>query len=741
MSASMEAALQALGDRASLVDEAVLEYLCGTVDSCLEEGQDFDDIIDAIAPLLDECLSLHDGAAVNQLCRDIIRGTRERLAPPKAASAPVAAALDRSFDVPLKLNDTLAQQAKSINAGFKEQMGVRVNFNASMMSRGTNSMIDEESDDMMLRRLKNEKRAAKLDKRAARREKVRSMQNDETLQSLTREPVVLHWQGARKGTSDIRLEDVSMQLGALELLSECTLTIAFGRRYGLIGRNGIGKTTLLKYLSAKKFEGIPPHLQILHIEQEVPGGTASVLECVLATDVERTALLSEERELQAEPDGADDDDDSDDRTARLQEVWERLRVIEADSAPARAAEILSGLGFDTADQARTTASFSGGWRMRVALARALFICPDVLLLDEPTNHLDLHAVMWLEEYLQGWEKTLIVVSHARSFLNAVVTDILHFQNKTIRRFKGDYDSYEETRAEELRQGGKKLEAQEKQRAHTQAFIDKFRCNAKRASMVQSRIKMLGRMEVMADVLSDPSLQFHFPSPEPLQPPVIGVTDCSFAYAPDKPNIFTNVNFGLDLESRIAVVGPNGAGKSTLLKVIFGDLEPTSGEVRRSGKVRIGKFSQHHVDQLDLSLSALEAFQRAYPQATPADIRKHLGSMGLGGNLALQPMRTLSGGQKSRAAFAQIMWQRPHLLLLDEPTNHLDLDAVEALINALNEFEVRRLRARAPERRAPERPRASCTSACASRRVPHARPLRADASSMRASRARRAACWS
>mmetsp|Transcript_47354 Transcript_47354/g.108960 ORF Transcript_47354/g.108960 Transcript_47354/m.108960 type:complete len:258 (-) Transcript_47354:97-870(-) len=205
-------------------------------------------------------------------------------------------------------------------------------------------------------------------------------------------------------------------------------------------------------------------------------------------------------------------------------------------------------------------------------------------------------------------------------------------------------------------------------------------------MVQSRIKSLGRMELLAEVFEDPTLQFDFPSPEPLQPPVLGMTDCSFQYPGDKPNIFTNVNLGIDLETRLAVVGPNGAGKSTLLKVILGDLEPTSGEVHRSGKLRLGRFSQHHVDQLDLSLSALEAFQKADPQASGVEVRRHLGSMGLGGNLALQPMRTLSGGQKSRAAFAQIMWQKPHILLLDEPTNHLDLDAVEALINALNNFE-------------------------------------------------------
>ncbi|KAG8465652.1 hypothetical protein KFE25_002959 [Diacronema lutheri] len=688
-SSTRDAAIAALGDRAILVDGEVLEYVCGTLDTALDEAHEDDDVIDAIAPLLDDCLSMHDGAAINELCRSILRGARgARAKTAGVGGASVAAALAVSLDVPLKLNDALAEQAKGISDGLRETMAVRVNFNSSMMKRGTNAIIDDESDpDMLLRRLKAEKRSAKLDKRALRGARVRAMRDEETMRSLTREPVVLHWNGVRKGTSDIVLRGVSMQLGVLELLSDCTLTIAFGRRYGLIGRNGIGKSTFLRYLSAKRFDGIPPHLQVLHIEQEVPGGDASVLECVLATDVERTALLAEERELQGERAQDDDEDDEDDdRVSRLNDVWERLLEIEADAAPARAAAILSGLGFEEPDLARPTASFSGGWRMRVALARALFICPDVLLLDEPTNHLDLHAVLWLEEYLLAWDKTLIVVSHARSFLNAVVTDVLHFQNKVIRRYKGDYDCFEDTRAEELRQHGKKAEAAEKQRAHTQAFIDKFRANAKRASMVQSRIKMLGKMEVMADVLTDPSLQFHFPSPEPLLPPVLALNECTFAYAPDKPSIFHNVNMGLDLESRVAVVGPNGAGKSTLLKTIFGELEPTSGEVRRSPKLRLGRFSQHHVDQLDMSLSALEAFQRDYPQVSAAEIRKHLGGMGLGGNLPLQPMRTLSGGQKSRAAFALIMWQKPHILLLDEPTNHLDLDAVEALINALNEFQ-------------------------------------------------------
>ena len=756
-----------------------------------------------------------DDDAAEKLCAAILQARKGGSS--GASSSQPAAEPSKLLEAPVSMFKLVAEdERKDAEEAKKFVPKALVNFNSEMKAP-VNTLIEDDPNDeeAMAKRWKMMRKGEKRLKRDARREKVLAMQRDDFMKNLTRDPVVLHWRGGGGGLQDILLKGVSMDINGLMLLEECDLTLVSGRKYGLVGRNGIGKTTLLKFLAAHQFEGMPENLQILHIEQEVPSGDKSVLETVLATDIERQALLDEERDLLAEAEaedgpppplppppppvppppegrsaealakvnasllkaakedevkrvdemlskgadinhanehgqtashfaaafgaltvlrllharGADftkqngngmtpleaakhigendavkhiealvngkpipkrertDEDLQEEleRQTRLNEIIERLGEIDADSAPGRAGSILSGLGFDSTMQQQPTASFSGGWRMRVALARALFIAPDVLLLDEPTNHLDLHAVLWLENYLQGWDKTLVVVSHARSFLNNVCTDILHFINKRVTRYKGDYDHFEGTRAENLRNNERQREAQEKTRQHMQAFIDRFRSSANRASMVQSRIKAMGRMECVAEILEDPSLRFAFPAPEPLSPPVLQLVDVAFHYE-NKPNLFTKVNLGLDMESRVALVGPNGIGKSTLLKIILGDLEQSDGSVSRAPRLRMGRFSQHHVDQLDLNLTALESFQKQYPLAKPLDIRAHLGGMGLGGNTALQKMSTLSGGQKSRVAFAQIMWQKPHLLLLDEPTNHLDLDAVEALIHALINFE-------------------------------------------------------
>ncbi|GBG74985.1 hypothetical protein CBR_g19498 [Chara braunii] len=657
---------EALGTRGATVDSTIIEYIVNVLsDETFEFGEKGENAVEALGEILVESGCVVSEREAYQVCEYLAE---------KCGRSTSEQQKVRELVRPLKMG-----------AGMPE---ARV----APKDEGENPGLPLSARD-----------EAKLERRRRREEKQRLAQYHAHMaaarEAMAGMPVVMVAHGGDLGSSgarDIHMDNFSISVAGKELISEATVTLAFGRRYGLVGRNGTGKTTFLKHMAMHAIPGIPKTCQILHVEQEVTGDDATALECVLSADVERTNLLKEEKELialqqksalsqsappaelaanmangikpvnETEKDGGAQTNgeerlSSDAIEERLAAIYKRLEVIDAYSAESRAASILSGLSFAPEMQHRATKTFSGGWRMRIALARALFIEPDLLLLDEPTNHLDLHAVLWLESYLLRWKKTLVVVSHARDFLNTVVTDILHLQNMKMMTYKGDYDTFEKTRQERLKNQQKAFESSERARNHIQA---------------------LERMGEVEAVINDPDYVFQFPSPDDRPgPPIISFIDASFGY-PGGELLFKNLNFGIDLDSRLAVVGSNGIGKSTMLKLISGELEPTSGTVYRSPKVRMAIFNQHHVDGLDLAYTPLQYLSKCFPGVPEQKLRAQLGSFGLGGPLALQPMYTLSGGQKSRVSFAKITYLKPHILLLDEPSNHLDLDAVDALMQGL-----------------------------------------------------------
>ncbi|GIZ40411.1 hypothetical protein CKM354_000374800 [Cercospora kikuchii] len=505
---------------------------------------------------------------------------------------------------------------------------------------------------------------------------------------------------AQSKSKDIKVDGIDISIGGKRILSDTNLTLAYGRRYGLVGQNGIGKSTLLRALS-KREVGIPTHISILHVEQEITGDDTPALQAVLDADVWRKHLLKEQEkiskelaELEAErssmadtsTDAARLDKQREGLDITLSDVQGKLAEMESDKAESRAASILAGLGFSHERQQFATKTFSGGWRMRLALARALFCEPDLLLLDEPSNMLDVPSITFLSNYLQGYPSTVLVVSHDRAFLNEVATDIIHQHSERLDYYKGaNFDSFYATKEERRKTAQREYEKQMAERAHLQAFIDKFRYNAAKSSEAQSRIKKLERMPVLEAPESVYTVHFKFPEVEKLSPPIIQMTNVTFGYTPDKI-LLRNVDLDVQLDSRIGIVGPNGAGKTTALKLLIGALSPTSGLISQNPRLRIGFFAQHHVDALDLNASAVGFMAAKYPGKSDEEYRRHLGAFGITGMTGLQKMGLLSGGQKSRVAFACIGLQNPHILVLDEPSNHLDIEAMDALSTALREFQ-------------------------------------------------------
>jgi len=473
----------------------------------------------------------------------------------------------------------------------------------------------------------------------------------------------------------ITINSITVRLGGRVVLDRASAAIPPKSRVGLVGRNGAGKSTLIKIIAGfgEADDGsieMPRGTRLGYVAQEAPSGPGTPLETVLAADVERHRLLAE-AERAADP-------------HRLAEIHERLDMIEAHGAPARAARILAGLGFDEAAQHMPLDSFSGGWRTRVALAGVLFSNPDLLLLDEPSNHLDLEATIWLESFLKTYRATLLVVSHERDLLNNVVDHILHVDQGKTTLYAGGYDSFERQRRERQAHTEALRVQQEAKRAKLQAYIDRWRYKAHTARQAQSRMKALAKMEPIAAAAEDPTLVFDFPSPDKLRPPLITLEGASAGYAPDKP-VLSRVTLRLDPEDRIALLGPNGNGKTTLARLLSGRLPPSAGTLSASAKIKIGFFTQHQVEELEAEDTPLQHMTRAMPDAKPGQVRGQLGRFGFSGDMAVQRVGSLSGGERARLALALITREAPHMMILDEPTNHLDVDAREALVQALNEY--------------------------------------------------------
>ncbi len=475
----------------------------------------------------------------------------------------------------------------------------------------------------------------------------------------------------------LHINDLTFRIEGKPIFDQASAAIPTGHKVGLVGRNGAGKTTLLRLITGEwaADDGaitMAKGARLGHVAQEAPGGAESLVDWVLAADRERADLL-------AEADTATD-------PGRIADIHTRLVDIDAHAAPARAAQILSGLGFDEIAQNRSCRDFSGGWRMRVALAAVLFLEPEVLLLDEPTNYLDLEGTLWLETYLKAYPHTVLIVSHDRDLLNRAVGAILHLDRGKLTLYTGGYDDFEETRREKQRLESKLRKKQDDERQHLEAFITRFKAKASKAAQAQSRVKALARMKPIAEQVNERVAPFNFPQPaKMLASPLLRLEGANVGYAADRP-ILRNLNLRIDQDDRIALLGQNGNGKSTFAKLISGKLAPLSGSVFGASKVKVGYFAQHQLDELSAARTPVSYMVEHMPDATEAQRRGKLGLHGFSYDKADTKCGQLSGGEKARLLLMLTAFHAPHLIILDEPTNHLDVDAREALIHALNDYE-------------------------------------------------------
>ncbi len=478
----------------------------------------------------------------------------------------------------------------------------------------------------------------------------------------------------------LTVSNLTYKIGARTILDDCSINIMDGWKVGVIGLNGAGKSTLFKLIAGElQADGgivsFPAKQHLGMVRQDIPETDTSLIDLVLAAN-EELAQLWKDTETETDPN-------------KIAEIYEKLSDMDAYSAPSKASRLLTGLGFKEEQLQEPFSSFSGGWRMRVALAAALFVEPEILLLDEPTNHLDLEAIMWLEAYLAAYPHTLLIISHDREVLNKCIDHVVHVDKQQLTLYTGNYDTFERERAERLGLQQKMFEKQQVEREHMQKFVDRFKAQASKARQAQSRMKALERMDIVDAVIADRAVQFTFPNPDKIASPMLSIDKADVGYTEGNP-ILQRVHESIDRDDRIAILGANGNGKSTMMKLIAGKLGVMEGSIFRSNKLRIGYFSQHQTEELDVNATPYEEMmslmRQKYPEVREPVVRAKLGAFGFSRQLSDNKISTLSGGEKARLLFAFMSFDAPHLLLLDEPTNHLDIDAREALVHALNNYD-------------------------------------------------------
>ncbi|KAJ3361812.1 hypothetical protein GGF32_006987 [Allomyces javanicus] len=683
-------AAQLVGATLPDLDAALVEYVVGTVaDADPNDFPDASTLEDFLGPVLvaEDC----DPKAVRTLCAQLL---------PLVGQSATAQDDDDDFILPNGLSGASASAGPRRLENGPVHMG-SLAANTSSYLPGVNADITHAGAKRVATRV-DEKKLEKAELKLKMKMEKRNATVEVSFKVIDKpagpkplsDAQIQAILAARGRNNDIHLENFDVSHAGLRILTNANLSLVYTRRYGLVGRNGIGKSTLLRAISSREIPAMDKfkHVSIGHVEQELTGDDMTCLESVMKADVYREYLLRQEATINAQMNELADGKAlaSGETMAslehKLKQNLQKMEDIDANSAEARAASILGGLGFSPDAQRRKTKEFSGGWKMRIALARALFTRPDLLLLDEPTNHLDIPAVVWLANYLQKWPSTLLVVSHDREFLDAVATDIIHQHDERLDVYRGNFSNFEKTRDERVKQAQREYDSQMEYRRHLQAFVDRWRYNAKKAAQAQSKIKILEKLPELEVPTEEVQVTFAFPDPEKISPPILQMDEVTFAYGPESPPIIKNATLDVQLTSRVAVVGPNGAGKSTVLKLLTGQLDPNKGRVFRHGRLRFAFFSQHHVDALeDLSLTPVQFLAKNFPGHQDEEYRRQLGCFGISGRVGLQSMGTLSGGQKSRVVFASLALQRPSLLILDEPSNHLDFMSVDSLAEALNQF--------------------------------------------------------